>query len=147
MRWTEEQLADWQRKNGVPGAANTADVSRPPFKLPANEAGALGRGKVPAEKMNKTEAAYSAHLEVRRLAGDILWHRFQPWRLRLADGALYTPDFGVLNANGFIECHETKGFWREAARVRIKVAASIHPFKFIAIKRKPDGGWSTEEFA
>lgn len=34
MRWSEEQLADYQQRRGVPGAANTADTSDPPFALP-----------------------------------------------------------------------------------------------------------------
>lgn len=35
MRWTEDQLADFQRKHGVPSRTkNTADVSAPPFALP-----------------------------------------------------------------------------------------------------------------
>ena len=33
MRWTEDQLAEHLRKRGVPGAANKADVSNPPFAL------------------------------------------------------------------------------------------------------------------
>lgn len=36
MRWTEEQLADHLKRRGVPGAANTVDVSNPPFALPAD---------------------------------------------------------------------------------------------------------------
>jgi len=36
---------------------------------------------------------------------------------------------------GWFEIHETKGHWREAARVRIKVAADLYPwFKFVAVK-------------
>lgn len=35
MRWSEEQLAEYQRRNGVPGAEkNRADTSAPPFALP-----------------------------------------------------------------------------------------------------------------
>jgi len=36
MRWSEDQLVAHQRKHGVPGAGNTADVSAPPFALPAD---------------------------------------------------------------------------------------------------------------
>jgi hypothetical protein len=42
--------------------------------------------------------------------------------------------------------HEVKGFWQDDARVKIKVAASIYPFKFIAVK-KAKGGWEREEFS
>jgi hypothetical protein len=101
---------------------------------------------MPSVKMNKTEAAYSQRLDLQKAAGEILWHRYEPMKLRLADGSYYTPDFGVLTRDCLFELHETKGFWREAARVRIKVAASIYPFKFIAVK-KIKGGWEQEEFS
>jgi Holliday junction resolvase RusA-like endonuclease len=35
MRWTEDQLAEHQRRRGVPGAANTVSTANPPF-LPAD---------------------------------------------------------------------------------------------------------------
>lgn len=35
MRWSEDRLADYLKRRGVPGAANTVDVSEPPFALPA----------------------------------------------------------------------------------------------------------------
>ena len=52
-------------------------------------------------------------------------------------------------ANGQIELHEVKGFWMDDARVKIKVAAEMYPFKFVAIKvkaKKDGGGYSVEEF-
>lgn len=119
---------------------------REPFKLPANDAGAFARGRLPASKMNKTEAAYYDHLLALLHAGEILWLRYEPMKLRLADGSYFTPDFGVLTRDCQFEFHETKGFWREAARVRIKIAAELFPFKFIAIKRD-GGGWKREEFS
>ena len=108
---------------------------------------ALGRLKVGA--MNKTEAAYGQHLELLKRAGDVLWYRFEGIKLRLADNAFYTPDYAVMLANGQIELHEVKGFWMDDARVKIKVAAEMYPFKFVAIKvkaKKDGGGYSVEEF-
>lgn len=96
-------------------------------------------------KQNKTEAAYDAVLKGLQQAGQIEWYKWEPWKLRLADGAYYTPDFGVMTADGYLECHEVKGFWREAARVRIKVAAEQFPMRFVAIKRAGKG-WEYEEF-
>jgi len=94
-------------------------------------------------KMNKLEAKYADHLQLQLRADEILWWDWQPIRVKLATGAWYTPDFGVVNTKGQYECHETKGHWREAARVRIKVAAECHPFKFIAIQWKK-GQWVYE---
>lgn len=37
MRWSEDRLADYLKRRGVPGAANTVDVSEPPFALPAEQ--------------------------------------------------------------------------------------------------------------
>lgn len=141
-RWTEQQFSHYQARAGKP-----SNAFPPPFKLPANNAGAFARGRQPVRGMNKTEAAYDAHLQALHAAGDVLWHRFEPLKLRLADGSYYKPDFGVLTRDCLFEIHETKGFWREAARVRIKVAAELFPFKFIAVTRTKGGGWQREEFS
>jgi hypothetical protein len=108
---------------------------------------ALGRLKPGA--MNKTEQAYERRLAVLKHAGQILWHRFEGLKLRLADGTFYTPDFAVMASDGVIECHEVKGFWRDDARVKIKVAAEQYPFRFLAVKvrsKSQGGGWDVEEF-
>lgn len=112
-----------------------------------NPSFALGRLKVGA--MNKTEAAYDAHLELRCRAGEIVWRKFEGLKLRLANNTFYTPDFVVMLDDGTLECHEVKGFWTDDARVKIKVAAALYPFRFIAIKaqtKREGGGWSVEEF-
>ena len=108
---------------------------------------ALGRLKVGA--MNKTEAAYDAHLALLQHAGEILWRKFEGLKLRLADNTFYTPDFAVLAADGVMECHEVKGFWQDDARAKIKIAADLYPFRFIAVKakaKKDGGGWAREDF-
>lgn len=108
---------------------------------------ALGRLKAGA--MNKTEAAYAAHLELLKRAGAVQWIRFEGLKLRLADATFYTPDFAVMAADGVIECHEVKGFWTDDARVKVKVAADQYPFRFLAIKalpKKQGGGWAVERF-
>lgn len=108
---------------------------------------ALGRLKVGA--MNKTEAAYDQHLALLQHSGEILWRKFEGLKLRLADNTFYTPDFAVMTADGVIECHEVKGFWQDDARAKIKIAADMYPFRFIAIKvraKKAGGGWEMEAF-
>lgn len=132
MNWSESQFADYLRRIN---AAPTDEVCA-----------ALPRVASAKRKMNATEAAYSEHLESLRILGEIVWHKFEPMKLRLAEGAYFTPDFGVKMRDGSLQFHETKGFWRESAKVRIKVAAEIFPFKFIAIKRAKGGGWEREEF-
>lgn len=89
--------------------------------------------QVPAG-MNKTEAAYADLLESKRRAGLIREYHFQGLTLKLADDTRYTPDFFVVAADGCAECHEVKGFWRDDAKVKIKVAARLYPFRFVAVR-------------
>jgi len=90
--------------------------------------------------MNKGETLYAQGLDYHRLEGRILWWGFQALKLRLGGGAWYTPDFTVITREGAIECHEYKGHWEEAARVRIKVAASLYPWiKFVVVKGSRNG--------
>ncbi len=108
---------------------------------------ALGRLKT--GEMNKTEEQYAAHLEQRKYAGEVIWHKFEGIKLRLADNTFYTCDFAVMAADGVLEMHEVKGFWQDDARVKIKVAASLYPFRFVAMKakaKKHGGGFEAEEF-
>jgi hypothetical protein len=96
--------------------------------------------------MNKLEAAYAAELELRLRAQDILCWSYESVKLKLADGTWYTPDFLVVTGSGELEMHETKGFMREAARVRLNVAAALHPFRFVLV-RKAGNGWTHEVVA
>ncbi len=95
--------------------------------------------------MNGMETKYAAHLELLRVAGQILRWDFEPCKLRLADRTYYTPDFRVLLLDGLIEFHEVKGTWagQEHNRVKIKVAAEQHPYQFTAVTRDKTG-WKYE---
>lgn len=109
---------------------------------------ALGRLKTGT--MNRTEAAYAVTLEQLKNSGSILWYKFEGVKVRLADNTFYTPDFAVMLANGQLEMHEVKGFWQDDAKVKIKVAADLYPFRFVAIKaeaKKRGGGWLVEDFS
>lgn len=106
-------------------------------------------GRLPIGSLNKTEKAYQDELERRRAAGDVLWHRFEGIKLRLADNTFLTVDFAVMVADGTLEMHEVKGWWADDARAKTKIAAGMYPFRFIAVKakaKKHGGGWAIEEF-
>jgi hypothetical protein len=106
-------------------------------------------GRLPTGTMNKTEAAYAQLLEIRKFAGEILWYEFEAIRLRLAKNTFYTPDFFLLTAGGQLQVHEVKGFWKDDARVKIKMAASLFPFQFMAVTQRPKkagGGFLFEKF-
>ena len=54
-------------------------------------------------------------------------------KLILADRCSYLPDFFIVKADGTPEFHETKGFWRDDARIKVKMAAKLFPcFVFTA---------------
>lgn len=112
------------------------------------------RGQTAPGEMNKTELAYAERLEAMRQGGEIAWYAYESVKLRLAANTFYTADFMVMTADGSIEMHEVKGgVWQDDARVKIKVAASLYPFPFIAVQKlsKRDAAaagtpWKVERF-
>lgn len=106
-------------------------------------------GRLPTGQRNKLEAEYERMLESQKEHGTVKWFRFEGLKLRLADNTFYTPDFAVMADDGIMECHECKGFWTDDARVKIKVAAEMYPFRFFAVKKLAKnlgGGWDYESF-
>src|SRR5687768_15469669 len=103
-------------------------------------------GRLPAGQMNKTEEAYSKHLELLKADGTILWWKFEPAKLRLADKTFYTCDFMLLKSDGQLVMDEVKGFMADDANVKIKVAASMYPFQFRIVRKagKAGGMWSIQ---
>lgn len=107
-----------------------------------------GRGQTVrrvAGAMNKLEARYSAHLDLLVKTGEIVRYDFDCERLRIGKKCFYEPDFRIVRPDVSIEFHEVKGFWRDDARVKIKVAAELHPYKFVAVQWKQKQ-WVYEEF-
>lgn len=139
MNWTEAQLTDHLKRRGIAHNSMSSETDPPsPIK-------AFGKLAEFCAGMNKTEAAYSRHLDSIKGSIIVQW-KFEAIKLRLADFTFYTPDFMVQTVSGQIEFHETKGFWRDDARVKIKVAASLYPFRFLGITAAKGGGWDVEEF-
>ena len=109
----------------------------------------LALGRLKTGQLNKTEQAYQDMLETLRRAGEVAWYKFEGVKLRLADNTFYTPDFAVMMTGGQMEMHEVKGHWQDDARAKIKIAADMYPFRFIAAKvraKRDGGGWVFEEF-
>jgi len=110
-------------------------------------------------EMNKTEAQYNAVLKNQLFAGSIQWFGFQTMTFRLADDCRYTPDFIVVDADGFFEAHEVKGrtknkstgdytYWAEAdAKIKVKLAAANIPFRFCIVFPLPGGDWKRVDFS
>lgn len=94
--------------------------------------------------MNGTERAYSQLLDSKVNAGRVAeWH-YEAVTLKLAPDTRYTPDFLVILPDGTVELHEVKGFMRDDANVKIKVAAQMFPFTF-RLARWRQRTWQIDE--
>lgn len=94
------------------------------------------------EKLNKTERAYLGYL--RRLEG-IVWIGIQNITLKLADDCRFTPDFATLNDKGELTLVDVKGFQREDALIKAKVAARQFPWARFVIVKRDGSGWTHNE--
>lgn len=112
----------------------------------------LGRTFAPSlfVGMNGLEREHAVDLEVQKRAGKISAWYYEKITFKLADDTRYTPDFCVIELDGTVVFHETKGFWRDDALVKIKVAAEQLPFRFVSFERvakKHGGGWKSRVFS
>ena len=98
-----------------------------------------------APKMNKLETRYADYLELQKYLGKVIWWRFHPLKFRLANPACwYEIDFCYLNTNYELIFVETKGFMREDAMIKLKVASEMFPnFPFQLVKWI-DNNWVTK---
>lgn len=93
-------------------------------------------------EMNKTEARYAERLKRLVAEGEVLWWAFEAVKLKLAPATYYTVDFLVVTSDFTLEAHETKGFMRDDAAVKLKVAAKLFPFVFRLVKWSGKAGWT-----
>lgn len=86
--------------------------------------------RIPGQ-MNKTEEAYSHILEAKKRNGEIRDYAYESLTLKLAKDTRLTVDFMVISKDDELELHEVKGgFVREDAWMKLKIAASLFPFRF-----------------
>jgi hypothetical protein len=94
---------------------------------------------------SKWEAEYARYLEIQKAIGRILEWEYEPERLEIGAGAYYTPDFRVRrNTPGWpprYEWREVKGYKREAAMVRLKVAAKMFSDEVFVLVTKKNLDW------
>jgi hypothetical protein len=156
MNWSEDQLREhYSRLKGgdakrSPSCTATADSPEAPITSAVrSETHAPPKSPGGAHIPNKWETAYAREeLEPGRLAGEIVWYGFEAIKLRLADCTFYTPDFAVLRwppqvgSTPRLEFVEIKGFIRDDAILKFKVAAAQFPFRFTMIRKRKvkDGG-------
>jgi hypothetical protein len=116
-------------------------VESKPMGTPPTRAKFIIKPSTDEDRLNKTERAYLTYLREQSYASI----KIQAVTLKLGDDCRYTPDFFTVDRNGEGVFHEVKGFWRDDARVKIKVAAREFPVKFIAVQKAKGGGWTVEE--
>lgn len=153
MKAPKQLLADLKKLGATAGPSMAEQIAEGKINdLPASEwvkAGKeVARGNVRHEpgRMNKLETDYSRHLDSRKQRGEIFGYFFESFKLRLADKTWYTPDFLVILADGTLEFHETKGFRRDDAMVKIKVAAEQYPVFAFLLVEQAQGAWAMSRF-
>lgn len=90
---------------------------------------------------SKWDRERNDYLETMMFARRLRRFRYEPMRLRLADGSWYKPDFLVEHNDGRLELEEVKGYRREAAIVRFKVARELYPMFTFTMITKRNGQW------
>lgn len=139
-----------------------AQISAQTGKRPTEAATPEARATIAAEGgimlrqssvgMNKTEALFFAHL---RASQPGAWIEREPVALKLGNGVRYNPDFLVSTletigpgkaCSAQLTAYEVKGYMRDDAAVKIKVAARMYPFiRFVLVWRDGRDGWKQQE--
>lgn len=143
---TPEQARKMAMNSSVPQPALAAHLlyggsTSPPFLSDAMpvKAKAEVRETTDEEKLNKTERAYLAYL---RAIHPDAWIGVQNITLKLAFDCRLTPDFVIVYEDGSIEMVDVKGFQREDALIKMKIAARLFPWATFTIASRSDVGWS-----
>lgn len=157
VRWTESQRAEHAHRRELMSDGDHVQGARtdaPSSQRPMDGASACHDGPIPATRstgvsslskpkatirddgMNRLEAAWADELKEQVRRGDIQFWKFSPGGLRLADKTFYHPDFLVVEADGTVRYDETKGFMRDDANMKLKVAAAQFPFVFRLIQKQ-----------
>lgn len=147
-RFTLDQLpekyalqAQAQMKGNVPQGPSSPT---PPGKTsPRAKEGAKPRIRQNGAGLNKTEQAFHDYLVSKFPDRKVL---SQSLTLRLANGCRYTPDEITFCPKTQKTCaYEIKGFARDDAVVKLKVAASIFPWITFFLVTKTKAGWEIQE--
>ena len=109
----------------------------------------LRRIRQDSSGMNKTERAFESLLK----GGSEFKHdavSAQSITLKIGNGVRYTPDFLAVDVTQsgayLLHAYEVKGFMRDDAAVKLKVAASLYPWiKFHLISKRKGGGWDHQD--
>ena len=95
--------------------------------------------------MNSIERDFAIRLEAQKRDGRIHDWFYESVTVKLANDCRYTPDFLVIENDGRLVFHETKGFMRDDALVKLKVCAKQFPFP-LYLQQIKKGNWVTKDF-
>lgn len=114
MRWTEEQLAEHQRRRSTPMVPPKKKAKFKNIRCQSAD------GKNFASRL---ERDYYEQLLLRWKAGNVLWFIRQP-RFELEGGVVYVADFLVVRASGDVEVIDTKGHLVRECKNKLKQVRS-----------------------
>lgn len=95
--------------------------------------------------MNKWEEQHAGMLWIRVMAQDVSGYHFERFRFKIGKKCLYIPDFVLLENDGSFSVDEVKGFRRDDAMVKIKVAALMYPQITFRLWEQKRGAWKMTE--
>lgn len=143
-------LADLPERNQLEVIAQTRPKPLPPraAAAPNREAKPGKRLRQAAKGPNATERAWTAMLRASLPGSPQVFE--QAVTLVLANGLRYTPDnFVPKHPKGRPTFYEVKGFMRDDAAAKIKIAAQVHAWAdfYLVTKRtkRAGGGWAVEQ--
>lgn len=125
MKFSKEYEAELLARAGGKTVAFT--VIDEPMPVPAKQ----------PKGQNKLEASYASHLEVLKRIGDIVDYKYESIKLKIGvKTCWFCCDFWVLAKDGVSEFHETKGWMRDDAAIKLKSAALQYPhFRFFLVRK------------
>lgn len=119
------------------GMSHVWDSLMPPAGRDNLVSPSAGRGVSDHDGMNKLERAF--HTAAVAYFGESRVCR-EPIKLRLAGRTWYTPDF-LIEFAGRLSVWEVKGFMRDDAAVKLKVAVSRFSWLSFVLVTRPKGRW------
>ena len=99
--------------------------------------------EAPKDGMNKLERAFWQR--AREAYGDDVYR--EPFKLQLAGRTWYTVDFLISCDGCRYDCYEVKGFMRDDAAVKLKVAAKLYPCLNFNLVTREKRAWLCRQVA
>lgn len=141
LNWKPSDVQQHNERVAMKTAAqhNLEAGVNPPAVAPAASAAPrpnlILRPSADEQKLNKLERAWLHHLRALGYQPMI-----QALTFKLGDDCRYCPDFSALGPNGELRCWETKGgFFRDDAKVKLKVAARMYRWCVFVLVQKVNG--------